>query len=471
MRVYLDNSATTRPYPEVARLVMEAMEGVYGNPSALHDAGLAAEKAVREARRRLADAAGAEPDSLVFTSGGTESDNMALICGAESGKRRGKRIISSRIEHPAVIESCRALEEKGFEVAFADVDSHGAVVPASVEQLMNEDAILISCMHVNNETGTIQPVGELLRLRDSFERRVGRRLLFHVDAVQSFGKIPLDFGLGFFGKSIDEVKDGNFFSQYCENFNNCRNSPGGADLIAFSAHKIHGPMGSGALYVRRGVNIKPLIYGGGQERGLRSGTENVPAIAGFGLAAKMASERLGSRAAFVAGLRKRLLSGLLSEVGDIKVNGHAEVLRESAAAAGPAGDAAGPPAGAAQMARSAQAARSAQTAQAAQMAQTARSAQMAASPYILNVSFRGIRGEVLLHDLESKGIFVSTGSACSSKKGGGSPVLKAMGLPQADVEGAIRFSLSEFNTAEEIDYAVEAVKASAARLRRLRRFR
>jgi cysteine desulfurase len=215
-------------------------------------------------------------------------------------------------------------------------------------------------------------------------------------------------------------------------------------------------MGSGALYVRRGVNIKPLIYGGGQERGLRSGTENVPAIAGFGLAAKMAAERLGSRAAFVAGLRKRLLSGLLAEVEDIRVNGHAEALFEGAGAASPSADAAGPAEG---------------TVPGAAQSSARPAAQSAASPYILNISFRGIKGEVLLHDLESKGIFVSTGSACSSKKGGGSPVLKAMGLPHADMEGAIRFSLSEFNTAEEIDYTVETVKASAARLRRLRRFR
>jgi cysteine desulfurase len=432
MRVYLDNSAATKPYSEVSLLVKEVMDGTYGNPSALHDEGLAAEKLLKEARRRVADAVGAETDSLIFTSGGTEADNMALLCGAESGKRRGKRIISSRIEHPAVIETCKALAENGFDVVFADVDKGGAVLPSSVENAINEETILIACMHVNNETGVVQPVGELLRLRDDFERRTGKRILFFVDAVQSFGKIPLDFGVGISGNNNDEARRGDFFRQYCENFNNIQNSPGGVDLIALSAHKIHGPKGAGALYVKRGVNVKPLIFGGGQERGLRSGTENVPAIAGFGLAAKMTSDSLGEKAAHAAKLRNRLLHGLMSEVSDIRINGAAHTTFDNAAPG---------------------------------------EYLNIASPYILNVSFMGVKGEVLLHDLEMKGVFVSTGSACSSKKKGGSPVLKAMGLSQAAIEGAVRFSLGAFNTAEDIDYTVAVVKDSVARFRRLGRFR
>ncbi|MDR3295530.1 MAG: cysteine desulfurase [Clostridiales Family XIII bacterium] len=396
MNVYLDNSATTKPRPEVTERIRTVMDESYGNPSALHDGGMAAEKILRESRSQLAAAlqTRAEDGEIVFTSGGTESDNMALLCGARARKRQGRRIISSGIEHPAVLESCKALAAEGFEVVFAAVDGNGAVCPASVEAAMNEETVLISCMHVNNETGAIQPVAEICRIKEDFERRMGKRVLLHVDAVQSFGKLPPLHG----GERREQI-----------------------DLLSLSAHKIHGPKGTGALFIKKGCHMQPLFYGGGQERGLRPGTENVPGIAGFGLAAALAAGGIRERMERVGACKKHLLDGLRAEVKDIRVNG-AEQAPDS-------------------------------------------------SPYILNVSFLGVRGEVLLHGLELRGIWVSTGSACTSRKKGSSHVLSAMGRSEAEAEGAIRFSFSEYNTAEEMEYTAAAVKDAVLKFRRLGRFR
>ncbi|MDR1246983.1 MAG: cysteine desulfurase [Clostridiales Family XIII bacterium] len=390
MNIYLDNSATTKPHDEVIEYMVSVMRESYGNPSSLHGAGLAAERIVREARGRVAAVFGAKTACVIFTSGGTESNNTAIIRGALSRRRQGRRVITTRAEHPSVLESCAALAAEGFDIVYADVDSDGRVIPASVEALANDNTVLISCIHVNNETGVIQPTDAVFDIAEACGRRAGRRIGVHVDAVQSFGKLSV--------ASLARR----------------------ADFISVSAHKLHGPKGAGALFVARDARIEPLIVGGGQERGLRSGTENVPAIAGFGLAALMAGRDPNARAERIAACKRRLLEGISAGVDDIKLNG---------------------------------------------------SCGTDAVPHILNISFLGVKGEVLLHDLERHGVFVSTGAACSSKKKGGSRVLAAMGLSAAESEGAIRFSLGDFNTEEEMDRAAEAVCSCVRRFRNLGRYR
>lgn len=378
MIIYLDNSATTRQYDQVTRVMTRSMEELYGNPSSLHAMGLAAEKEVRKARKAVAASLACREEEVVFTSGGTESDNTALFGIARARRREGRRIITTRVEHPAVLEACRVLEQDGFDVVYLDVDAECRV---SVEQLadaVNEETILISVMAVNNEVGTIMPTAAMAAAKG--------RAVFHTDAVQAYGKVDL------------------------------RNT--GADLISLSSHKIHGPKGIGALYIRKGINLPAFMVGGGQEKHRRSGTENVPAIIGFGEASRMAMERFDQRVSAMAAARRRLLDDLKDGIRDIRINS--------------------PKDGAAS---------------------------------VLNVSFLGCRGEVLLHTLEQDGIYVSTGSACSSNKKGRSHVLAAMGLSDAEIEGAIRFSFSEFNTPEEMDTVAEKVKAAVERFRRLGSFR
>ncbi|MBS6176702.1 MAG: cysteine desulfurase [Clostridiales bacterium] len=378
MFVYLDNSATTRQYDEVTRKMKEAMDDFYGNPSALHSLGLASEKKIRAARQNLASALGAKEEEIVFTSGGTESDNMALYGIAQAKKREGKKIITSKVEHPAVLEACKVLEKEGFDVTYIGVDDQCRLDTTQLRAAIDDQTTLISIMAVNNETGTIMPIEEIGRLKG--------RAVFHTDAVQGFGKV---------------------------NLKNTR-----ADLISVSAHKIHGPKGIGALYVKKGVNLTAFIVGGGQERHMRSGTENVPGIIGFGAACQIAMSDIDGRMEKMAAARNYLLAGICDQISDIRVNS--------------------PEDGAAS---------------------------------VLNISFLGTRGEVLLHTLEQDQIFVSTGSACSSNKKGGSHVLAAMGLSDKEIEGAIRFSFNEFNTTEEMDYVIDKVKTAVERFRRLGSFR
>jgi cysteine desulfurase len=386
--IYFDNAAATRPYDEVIACMARVMRETYGNPSALHGAGLAAERLMREARESVAALLCVRDETTVFTSGGTESNNAAILCGARACRRQGRRVITTRAEHPSVFEACAALAAEGFEVVFADVDGEGRVIPASVDALANGDTILISCAHVNNETGAVQPIEALCEIAETCGKRAGRRIAVHADAVQSFGKLPLE--------ALARR----------------------ADLISVSGHKLHGPKGTGALFIGRDFRMDALLVGGGQERGLRSGTENVPAVAGFGLAARTARADFFARAEKAAACKRRLLAGIRAGVCDIRLNG---------------------PEGA------------------------------EASPYILNVSFLGVKGEVLLHDLEQRGIFVSTGAACSSRKKTGSRVLAAMGLSRAESEGAIRFSFGDFNTEDEAERAAEAVCAAVARFRKISR--
>lgn len=386
MFVYLDNSATTKPYQEVIEETVKYMEIHFGNPSSLHRMGINAEKAMKEARKSVAASLGVKEEEVFFTSGGTEADNTALFGAVQARKRRGNRIITSRIEHPAVLESCRKLEESGFQVEYIPVDRNGVIDMKALESVLDEQTILISVMHVNNEVGSIQPISEIYDLKNRISGKSGTEILFHVDAVQSYGKLPIPIN--------------------------------GIDLLSVSGHKIHGPKGVGALFVRKGLNVQPYLFGGGQERGMRSGTENVPAAAGFGIAAELSRKNMTKRIESMMMVKTFLEEGIRSELSDVRFNSTDN-----------------------------------------------------GSPSILNVSFLGVRGEVLLHTLEQAEIYVSTGSACSSRKKGQSHVLKAMGLSDREIEGAIRFSFSEFNTTEEMEYVLARLKEAVNKFRKLGSFR
>lgn len=388
MFVYLDNSSTTRPYDQVAETMIKVLSDAFGNPSSLHTLGLTAEKYVKSARKSVASALGVKDDEIYFTSGGTESDNTALF-GAASARRRGHgRIITTAVEHPAVLEAARRLEREGWKVEYIGVDRNCRPDMEALKSAIDEDVALISVMTVNNETGTIMPVGEIADIKEKFNREHGTDILFHTDAVQALGKTGIPTA--------------------------------GVDMISVSGHKVHGPKGTGALFIRRGLTVPPFMYGGGQEKNMRSGTENTPGIAGFGKACDVFVSDWEKRVRSMRESRQRLLEGLTSEIGELVINS-------------PLGE--------------------------------------DACPSVLNVSFIGVRGEVLLHTLEQDGIFVSTGSACSSNKKGQSHVLKAMGLSDREIEGAVRFSFSEFNTKEEMDYVTEKTKQAVARFRKLGSFR
>lgn len=390
--VYLDNSATTRQYDQVTDVMAEAMRETYGNPSSLHMLGVEAEKKVRSSRKILASALGASEEEFFFTSGGTESDNTVLFGVAEARKRTGKKIITTAVEHPAILEPAKRLEAMGFTVEYIGVDRNCHLNLDQLASAIDDETILISVMGVNNEAGTILPIGEIAALKDRYNREHKTDILLHSDAVQAFGKVPVDL----------------------------KGAYKGVDFLSVSGHKIHGPKGIGGLYIRKGIHLPPFMNGGGQERHMRSGTENTPAIIGFGKAAEMGMADFAKRTEAMKRARARLLEGLLAEIPDIRINSPQDET---------------------------------------------------ASPSVLNVSFLGTRGEVLLHTLEQEGIFVSTGSACSSNKKGRSHVLTAMGLSDKEIEGAIRFSFSEENTLEEMDYTVEKVKAAVTRFRRLGSFR
>jgi cysteine desulfurase len=378
--VYFDNSATTKPHKKVIDEVSLCMDRYFANPSSAHRLGVEAEKKASAARAEVARLIGAEPREVVFTSGGSEANNTAII--GTAGK--GDHIISSRIEHPSVLRLLESMEEQGCEVTYLDVDDRGLVKLEQLAAAVRENTRLVTIMHVNNEIGSIQPVAEIVKL----VRANSRRARVHIDAVQSAGKLKLD---------VKEL---------------------GVDMLSLSAHKLHGPKGAGALYIRKGLELKPLILGGGQERGIRSGTENLPGIAGFGVAAAEALVERQKKSEQVHEVKKHFVSRL-SELEDIIINSPLDEYHID---------------------------------------------------NILNVSFRGVRGEVLLHALEDYKIYVSTGSACSAKQAGHkNHVLTALGLKADDMEGAIRFSFSYVNTLEEVDYAIEALKKILPFLRRLKR--
>ena len=393
--IYLDNSATTRQYDEVTELVYKMAKENYGNPSSLHALGFEAGNILFDARRDIEDLLypGGE---IIFTSGGTESDNMALMSTARKMRRRGKRILTTRVEHPAVLETCRRLADDGFAVEYLSVDSNGCVDPDDIAAALTEDTIMVSVMTVNNETGTIQPVVGASRSVRDFNKKSGTRIVFHTDAVQAFGKLPMD--------------DAAF------------------DLISVSGHKFHGPKGIGFLYMNKDLKLPAFITGGGQENGYRSSTENTTGIAGLGLAARMSHENLITKMTKMGEINEYLRKGLMTELPDVVLNGPLELGFT--------------------------------------MHDYGRRC-----PTVLNLTFKGTRGEVLLHTLEQDRIYVSTGSACSSHKTGDSHVLQAMGLDHKAIEGAIRFSFSEFNTKEEMDEVIDKTKAAVTRFRKLGSFR
>ncbi len=378
-QVYLDNSATTCPYPAVIRAVVEAMEEHYGNPSSLHKKGVEAGRLLSQAREAVATSLGVSPSEIVFTGGGTEAINLA-IKGALPG-RHGRHVVTTAVEHPAVLSALEQLKEQGVEVTVLPVDGQGVVDPQQLQEALREETYLVSVMYVNNEVGAVQPLEEISVVLAGF-RKGGRKLLWHVDAVQAYGKMPV--------------------------------LPGelGVDLLSVSAHKVHGPKGVGALYVAPHTQLRPLVAGGGQEHGWRSGTENVPGIAGFGVAAAVIAREARGAQGKLFPLKKKLVEGILAAVPGVLLNGPPCHQNSSRCA-----------------------------------------------PHIANLSFPGLRGEIVLHSLEERGIYVSTGSACASRKNPGSHVLKAMGVKGDLLEGAVRFSLSPKTTEEEIDYVVEQTAA------------
>lgn len=379
MEVYLDNSATTKPYDEVVEEMTRILKTSYGNPSSLHSMGKRAEDELKNARSVIADTLGANPQEIVFTGGGTESDNLAIIGTAMAHRRRGNRIITQKTEHMAVLESFRYLEEQGFEVYYADVDENGRIDADDIISHIDDRTILVSIMHANNETGAVMPIEKIASAIDH------NKCFFHIDAVQTYGKIDI------------------------------KPSKIGIDLMSISSHKIHGPKGVGALFVRQGVRILPVLHGGKQESGLRSGTENLPAICGFARAAQLRTMNMEETGEHIAYLKNKLVTGINENIENSVVNSPVDSLYS-----------------------------------------------------ILNVSFPGLKSEVLLHILETKGIYVSTGSACNSKKKL-SYVLKEMGIKDKVIDGALRFSFSEFNTEEEIDYTLEVLKKEVPLLRKIMR--
>ncbi len=387
MQIYMDNSATTRCFPEVAEKMADIMCNDFGNPSSAHHCGVAAEAHIKKAKEILSAILRCKNDELYFTSGGTESDNLAIIGTARANKRAGRHIITTVIEHPAVLRTMEQLQEEGFDITYLPVDKDGRVSVESVENAITEETILVSMMHTNNEIGSLQPVNETgALLKHKFPK-----VLFHVDAVQGFGKARI------YPKEA------------------------GIDLLSVSAHKIHGPKGMGLLYIANGTKINPIIYGGGQQNGLRSGTENVPGIAGLAMAAQMLYSELETELDRLYTIKERFISGL-KELPDVKING---VPGEDAAAI------------------------------------------RKSAPHIVSASFGGVRAEVLLHALEERDIFVSAGSACATHKPEPSRTLQAIGLKKELLEGTLRFSFSTFTKETEPE---EVLKALAEILPELRRF-
>ena len=383
MEAYFDNSATTRCYPEVAEIVVKTMTEDFGNPSAMHLKGVEAEKYVREAAQTLAKILKVNEKEIIFTSGGTESNNLALFGGADANKRSGNHIITTSVEHAAVGQPAERLEQMGYEVTIVPVDHRGVVQLEALEKALRPDTILVSTMYVNNEVGAVMPVEEIAKL----VHEKSPKALYHVDAIQAFGKYRI------YPKKA------------------------GIDMLSVSSHKIHGPKGVGFLYINEKARIQPQILGGGQQAGMRSGTDNVPGIAGLGVAAKMVYTDFDKKIEHMYQLKERLAEGFL-KLPDVRLNGME--IREGAT-------------------------------------------------QILSASFLGVRSEVLLHTLEEKGIYVSAGSACSSHKRKAAGTLSAMGMEAAQRESTLRFSFSEENTFEEVDYALEVIGQVLPMLRRYSR--
>jgi len=375
-KIYLDNGATTQVAKEVAKAMQIILTNKFGNPSSLHSFGEQANEELVKAREIIAQKINAEPSELFFTSGGTESDNLAIKGISHMCKDKGKHIITTEIEHPAVQKTCEELKKGGFEITFLKVDSEGFINLKKLEEAIKPETILVSIIHANNEIGTIQnleEVGKICKKKDVY---------FHTDAVQSFTKVPID------------VKQMNL------------------DLVSLSSHKIHGPKGIGALFIRKGVKLRPLLHGGGQEGKTRPGTENLPGIVGFAKAVEISTEKDIEK---MEKLRDMMIKGIEKNIPDVKLNGP-------------------------------------------------RDKRLANN---VNIAFKYVEGESLLYHLDAKGIAVSTGSACSSDSLAPSHVLLAIGLKPEIAHGSIRFTLSRYTTKEDIDYTIKTLKEVVESLRKL----
>ncbi|MDD6492393.1 MAG: cysteine desulfurase family protein [Firmicutes bacterium] len=371
MEVYLDNSATTRCFDEVAALMTQIMCEDYGNPSSLHRKGVQAEKYIRYAKDVIARNLKVNEKEIFFTSGGTESDNLALTGCAYANCRSGRHLITTQIEHPAILQTMKHLEEDGFRVTYLPVDEKGCIRLEDLERAITGETILVSIMHTNNEVGSLQPIAEA----GALIKRMNPKILFHVDAVQGYGKFRI------YPKKMK------------------------IDLLSVSGHKIHGPKGVGFLYVDEKVKIKPILFGGGQQNGIRSGTENVPGAAGLAKAVEIVYGNLDQEVEKLYQIKKAFVEGI-KKIDDVIINGHADE---------------------------------------------------AGAPHVVSVSVRGVRSEVLLHALEDKNIYVSAGSACSAHKPQPSATLRAMGIEPELLGSTIRFSFSIFTTMEEINYTLQTM--------------
>lgn len=368
MEAYFDNSATTKVLDCVKDAVVDAMCVNYGNAAAKHRKGVEAENLIREAKKAIADTLKVQEKEILFTSGGTESNNTALIGTALANRRAGKHLITTGVEHPSIYNTMSFLEEMGFEVTYLPVDHLGHISLEDLEKAIREDTILVSVMYVNNEVGAVEPIEAISQCI----KKKNPKTLFHVDAIQAYGKYKI------------------------------RPKKQGIDLLSVSGHKIHAPKGVGFLYIRDGVKIRPILFGGGQQKGMRSGTENVPGCVGLGMAAREAYKDFDARIEKLYTLREHLIAGL-KPIGGVTINGSEDRTN---------------------------------------------------APQIVSASFEGVRSEVLLHALEDKGVYVSSGSACSSNHPGISGTLKGIGVKKELLDSTIRFSLGDLNTEEEVDYAI-----------------
>ena len=368
MEAYFDNSATTKVLDCVKDAVVDAMCVNYGNAAAKHRKGVEAENLIREAKKAITDTLKVQEKEILFTSGGTESNNTALIGTALANRRAGKHLITTGVEHPSIYNTMSFLEEMGFEVTYLPVDHLGHISLEDLEKAIREDTILVSVMYVNNEVGAVEPIEAISQCI----KKKNPKTLFHVDAIQAYGKYKI------------------------------RPKKQGIDLLSVSGHKIHAPKGVGFLYIRDGVKIRPILFGGGQQKGMRSGTENVPGCVGLGVAAREAYKDFDARIEKVYTLRERLIAGL-KPLGGVTINGSEDRTN---------------------------------------------------APQIVSASFEGVRSEVLLHALDDKGVYVSSGSACSSNHPGISGTLKGIGVKKELLDSTIRFSLGDLNVEEEVDYAI-----------------
>lgn len=368
MEAYFDNSATTKVLDCVKDAVVDAMCVNYGNAAAKHRKGVEAENLIREAKKAIADTLKVQEKEILFTSGGTESNNTALIGTALANRRAGKHLITTGVEHPSIYNTMSFLEEMGFEVTYLPVDHMGHISLEDLEKAIREDTILVSVMYVNNEVGAVEPIEAISQCI----KKKNPKTLFHVDAIQAYGKYKI------------------------------RPKKQGIDLLSVSGHKIHAPKGVGFLYIRDGVKIRPILFGGGQQKGMRSGTENVPGCVGLGVAAREVYKDFDARIEKLYTLREHLIAGL-KPLGGVTINGSEDRTN---------------------------------------------------APQIVSASFEGVRSEVLLHALEDKGVYVSSGSACSSNHPGISGTLKGIGVKKELLDSTIRFSLGDLNTEEEVDYAI-----------------